>query len=31
MSIVVGKPAKDALVPNHALKKKALRDILTVV
>jgi nitroreductase len=31
MLIVVGKPAKDALVPDHALKKKALGEILTVV
>lgn len=31
MLIVAGKPAKGALVPNHALKKKALKDILTVV
>ncbi|MDZ7629025.1 MAG: nitroreductase family protein [Parvularculaceae bacterium] len=28
--IVVGKPSPDALIPNHALKKKALKDILTV-
>lgn len=31
MLIVAGKPAKDALVPDHALRKKALGDILTVV
>lgn len=31
MLIVAGKPAKDALVPDHALRKKALKDILTVV
>jgi nitroreductase len=28
--IVVGRPAADAVVPDHALKKKALRDIMTV-
>jgi len=28
--IVVGLPARDALIPDHALKKKALRDIMTV-
>lgn len=28
--IVVGKPAPDALIPNHALSKKPLSDILTV-
>lgn len=31
MLIVAGKPAKGALVPDHALKKKELREILTVV
>ena len=31
MLIVAGKPAAGALVPHHALKKKALKDILTVV
>jgi nitroreductase len=30
MLIVAGKPAADAQVPEHALKKKALTDILTV-
>lgn len=30
MLIVVGKPAPDALIPNHALKKKSLSEILTV-
>lgn len=29
--IVVGKPAEDATVPEHALRKKSLSDILTVV
>ncbi|HNS87273.1 MAG TPA: nitroreductase family protein [Parvularculaceae bacterium] len=28
--IVVGRPEKDAIIPNHALKKKALKDIMTV-
>jgi nitroreductase len=28
--IVVGLPAREALIPDHALKKKALRDIMTV-
>jgi nitroreductase len=28
--IVTGRPAPDALVPHHALKKKALKDIMTV-
>ncbi len=28
--IVVGRPAAGALVPDHALKKKALKDIMTV-
>lgn len=28
--IVVGRPAADALIPDHALKKKALKDIMTV-
>ena len=28
--IVVGKPAPDAKIPNHALGKKALSDIMTV-
>ncbi|MFN3959816.1 MAG: nitroreductase family protein [Parvularculaceae bacterium] len=28
--IVVGLPARDALIPDHALKKKALKDIMTV-
>ncbi|MBY0423441.1 MAG: hypothetical protein K2Q06_14130, partial [Parvularculaceae bacterium] len=31
MLIVVGKPAPDAAVPLHALKKKSLGDVLTVV
>jgi hypothetical protein len=31
MIIVVGKPAVDARVPLHALKKKALKDVLTVI
>lgn len=31
MLIVVGKPASDATVPLHALKKKALSEILTVI
>ena len=30
MLIVVGKPAPGALIPNHALKKKALSEVLTV-
>ena len=30
MLIVAGKPAKDATTPEHALKKKALTDIMTV-
>ncbi|GGY49565.1 nitroreductase family protein [Parvularcula lutaonensis] len=30
MIVVVGKPAKDATVPEHALKKKALSDIMRV-
>ena len=29
--IVVGRPARDAGVPEHALKKKALKDIMTIV
>ena len=29
--IVVGKPAPDATVPRHALKKKALTEIMTIV
>ncbi len=29
--VVVGKPAADAAVPHHALKKKALGDIMTVM
>lgn len=28
--VVVGRPEKDAIIPNHALKKKALKDIMTV-
>lgn len=28
--IVTGRPAPDASIPHHALKKKALRDIMTV-
>ena len=28
--IVVGRPAADAMIPDHALKKKALKDIMTV-
>jgi iodotyrosine deiodinase len=28
--IVTGKPAPDALIPDHALKKKALKDIMSV-
>ncbi len=28
--VVVGRPASDALIPDHALKKKALKDIMTV-
>lgn len=28
--IVVGKPSHDAQIPDHALKKKALKDIMTV-
>lgn len=31
MIVVAGKPAADAEVPTHALKKKALGDILTVL
>ena len=31
MIVVAGKPAHDAQVPTHALKKKALGDILTVI
>ncbi|MEZ5894867.1 MAG: nitroreductase family protein [Parvularculaceae bacterium] len=29
--VVVGKPSPGALVPHHAMKKKALNDIMTVV
>jgi len=29
--IVVGRPTRDASVPEHALKKKALKDIMTIV
>lgn len=30
MLVVAGKPAPGALIPDHALKKKALKDIMTV-
>ncbi|MEX0644932.1 MAG: nitroreductase family protein, partial [Parvularculaceae bacterium] len=31
MLIVVGKPAPDARVPDHALKKKTLKEVMTVL
>ena len=28
--VVVGRPDAEAVIPQHALKKKALKDIMTV-